>query len=146
MLQDVAEHVPAAVLDIYLKARDRVREKKQAEEHAHEMQQLEERLRKELANQITPVRCLIIEKVLTTACPRCGAAFLDFDGCMALTCASPGCGCGFCAVCLEDCGGDAHSHTVRCKFITEGNGPFASQTSFKAMQTAWRVSKLKQVR
>lgn len=29
-------------------------------------------------------------------------------GCFALTCHH--CGCGFCAICLNDCGKDAHNH------------------------------------
>ena len=29
---------------------------------------------------------------------------------MALTCSRAGCGCGFCAMCGEDCGNDAHGH------------------------------------
>ena len=52
----------------------------------------------------------ILEKIITLACPRCGQAFIDFNGCMALTCSRVGCGCGFCALCQEDCGGDAHPH------------------------------------
>jgi len=40
-------------------------------------------------------------------CPKCNAAFLDYTGCNALYCR---CGCKFCAICLQDCGGDAHPH------------------------------------
>ena len=65
----------------------------------------------------------IIEKILTLACPRCGQAFVDFNGCWALYCGRAGCGCGFCAICQEDCqgpevqisGGDpAHRHVAAC--------------------------------
>ena len=52
----------------------------------------------------------IREEVMLERCPRCEAPFLDYDGCNALIC--PKCGCGFCAVCLEDCGGDAHAHAA----------------------------------
>jgi hypothetical protein len=38
----------------------------------------------------------ILEKIITLACPRCGQAFIDFNGCMALTCSRVGCGCGGC--------------------------------------------------
>ena len=41
-------------------------------------------------------------------CPRCKIAFYDYDGCNALSCGS--CRAGFCAICLKDCGTDAHSH------------------------------------
>ena len=51
------------------------------------------------------------DEVLVDKCPRCRAAFADWDGCNALRCAS--CGAAFCAVCLEDCGSDAHPHVVR---------------------------------
>ncbi len=43
-------------------------------------------------------------------CPRCKAAFYDYDGCNALKCGVPECGAGFCAICLKDCGHDAHAH------------------------------------
>ena len=55
----------------------------------------------------------ILQKLLTLSCPRCSQAFVDFTGCMALTCSRPGCGCGFCAICQEDCGNDAHGHVGR---------------------------------
>lgn len=43
----------------------------------------------------------ICEKILTLTCPRCSQAFVDFEGCMALTCSRAGCGCGFCAICQK---------------------------------------------
>lgn len=145
-LQEVAQHVPADICNLYLKARDRVREKEQVEEHAKEMQCLEERLRKELADQIAPVRRLIVDTVLTTSCPRCRAAFVDFTGCMALTCSRPGCSCGFCAICLKDCDRDAHAHIARCTYMTVGRGNvFASEDNIKQMQNAWRTAKIKEV-
>ena len=49
---------------------------------------------------------------LTLSCPRCDAAFLDYNGCAALTCGQ--CNAGFCAVCLADCGNDAHAHVLVC--------------------------------
>lgn len=54
----------------------------------------------------------IVEEILTLKCPRCSCAFLDFDGCFALTCSS--CKCGFCGWCLNDCGRDAHPHVLSC--------------------------------
>lgn len=136
--------MPAAVLDSYLKARDRVREKKQAEDHAHDMELLEQRLRMELADQTANVRRHILETVLTTACPCCGAAFLDFEGCMALKCSRAGCGCGFCAICLENCGSNAHPHVLACQFNTSRDY-FASKASFQEMQKAWRTARVKEV-
>mmetsp|Transcript_3022 Transcript_3022/g.8731 ORF Transcript_3022/g.8731 Transcript_3022/m.8731 type:complete len:1063 (+) Transcript_3022:1610-4798(+) len=43
-------------------------------------------------------------------CPRCKTVFNDYDGCNALSCGVPTCRAGFCAVCLKDCGSDAHKH------------------------------------
>ena len=43
-------------------------------------------------------------------CPRCQMAFHDYDGCNALQCSSTECRAAFCAICLEDCGSDAHDH------------------------------------
>jgi protein-arginine kinase activator protein McsA len=47
---------------------------------------------------------------LNLRCPRCEAAFHDYDGCNALTCSIPECRAAFCAICLIDCGNDAHGH------------------------------------
>lgn len=52
----------------------------------------------------------IRDDILVERCPRCAAAFDDYDGCNALKCSQ--CGCGFCAVCLCDCGSDAHAHVA----------------------------------
>ena len=47
---------------------------------------------------------------LNLRCPRCKMVFNDYDGCNALRCGNPDCRAAFCAVCLQDCGNDAHSH------------------------------------
>jgi hypothetical protein len=74
----------------------------------------EERLQMARANaggaEREATKAHIIEKILTLACPRCHQAFLDWNGCLALSCSRAGCGCGFCGLCQEDCGGDAHGH------------------------------------
>ena len=56
----------------------------------------------------------ITENILNLRCPRCKHVFVDFDGCFALTCVYQGCGASFCAWCLRDCGGDAHTHVANC--------------------------------
>ena len=53
-----------------------------------------------------------LEDVLNLRCPKCHAAFVDYDGCAALTCR---CGAHFCALCQVDCGADAHAHVPNCE-------------------------------
>ena len=66
-----------------------------------------------------------LRELLNEQCPRCGAAFLDFNGCCALTCHR--CGCGFCAWCLADCGADAHAHVAHCdRNLEPGRSVFSS--------------------
>lgn len=69
--------------------------------------------------EVQQVRFDIVENILTLKCPKqnCRQAFIDFNGCYALTCGR--CGCGFCAYCLKECGRDAHAHVGRCP---QGNG------------------------
>ncbi len=47
-----------------------------------------DRLRKLDAEQreVLTARKHVVEDILTLKCPRCAQAFLDFNGCMALTC------------------------------------------------------------
>ena len=52
----------------------------------------EERLRK--------ARLQLIERHLVLHCPRCNAAFYDYEGCDAVKCAAPGCSQHFCALCF----------------------------------------------
>ncbi|KAL3823281.1 hypothetical protein ACHAXA_003429 [Cyclostephanos tholiformis] len=49
---------------------------------------------------------------LNLKCPRCQTAFLDYEGCNALKCGVSGCQAAFCAICLKDCGSDAHPHVI----------------------------------
>merc|ERR1712159_569128 len=76
----------------------------------------------------------IRENILTLKCPRCGAAFVDFEGCMALNCAI--CGVGFCGWCLADCGRDAHEHVARCTAKPHSaDRYYATEAEYEA---AWR--------
>ncbi|KAJ8602190.1 hypothetical protein CTAYLR_003526 [Chrysophaeum taylorii] len=57
----------------------------------------------------------ICEQILTLRCPKCKAAFGDFDGCFALTCAAQHCQVQFCAWCLNHWDArDCHNHVATC--------------------------------
>jgi hypothetical protein len=62
------------------------------------------------AERLRKMRLHILDEVVNLRCPRCKTVFLDYEGCDALTCGVAGCGCAFCALCLKDCGNDAHPH------------------------------------
>ena len=94
-----------------------------------------------------------IENILNVVCPRCKQPFEGFDGCAALRCANQACKAGFCAVCLADCGQDAHAHVRQCPsranhfqdeyFLKEPQGQ-VWQRALKPGQTAkleqrWRL-------
>lgn len=76
-------------------------------------------------------RMHIIEDILTLRCPRCKTAFMDFDGCFALTCGKNSCHAGFCAWCLKDCGADAHSHVPACPENGNGGSVYGTEIQFK---------------
>ena len=95
---------------------------------------LEEQLRGELAEELRRLAALdererrvvaarrhVEEEVLQMRCPRAGCrrAFLDFDGCFAVSCGA--CPCKFCGWCLRDCGdADAHAHCRACPRVPPG--------------------------
>ena len=71
-----------------------------------------------------------LRELLNDKCPRCQTVFLDFTGCCALTCRR--CGCGFCAWCLADCGGDAHQHVAHCPHnLAPGRNLFATEAQWE---------------
>ena len=83
----------------------------------------------------------IRNEILNLRCPACGAVFIDFDGCWALTCSVNTCRRAFCAWCLADCGKDAHKHVAACP---EGNGQYSGGDSraFNAHHNKRRASKI----
>lgn len=115
----LAKSLPEALFGEYTVAKERVAEQRiNSELEAGFEQRLQlERAKAGGDAAREMVKQHICERILTLACPRCGQAFVDFNGCMALTCSRAGCGCGFCAICQEDCGGDAHPHIgAGCKW------------------------------
>jgi hypothetical protein len=94
--------------------------------------------------EVEMLRTQIIDNILTLRCPRCFVAFVDFDGCFALTCGKHGCGCGFCAWCLADCGTDAHSHVPNCpNNPLPGKPVYGELAAWKRVQNISRLEKIK---
>jgi hypothetical protein len=86
------------------------------EEEAKKKKEIEDLLAMdELSREVRVLCHKITDDILTPKCPRCKHAFVDFDGCFALTCGNNVCQAGFCAYCFEDCGEDAHRHVANCK-------------------------------
>jgi hypothetical protein len=85
-------------------------------EEARARREEENRRIADTAERARRTRLQVVEEDFTLHCPRCRGAFVDFNGCAALYCkddAGPpprkGCGISFCALCLQDCEGDAHA-------------------------------------
>lgn len=115
-VSQMLHHLDKETLAVYLKARDDIIESNAQLEHNFKIRQLEEQIAQMSAGRDKKVqlhRKRAVEEILTLKCPRCHLAFLDFDGCFALSCR--GCKCGFCAYCLKDCGNDAHRHVATCQ-------------------------------
>ena len=85
----------------------------------------------------------IVEQLLTLQCPRCSQAFVDFEGCFALTCGR--CRGAFCAWCLVDCGVDAHRHVAHCRHNrAPGRAVFGTAEQFVASQKERREQAVRQ--
>lgn len=103
-----------------------------------------ERVQRESAlSEVEKARNHIVDNILTIRCPndRCGAAILDFTGCLALKCAR--CKIGICAKCFEHCGTDAHVHIKNgaCK-IDSNKQLFANDEYIKNVQMLYKTRKL----
>eukprot|EP00978_Attheya_sp_CCMP212_P049088 scaffold614348_cov63-Attheya_sp.AAC.4 len=99
---------------------------------------------KEYAHSSLPpdhLRLKIIDDILTLRCPRCRQAFLDFEGCFAISCS--GCSCKFCGWCLEDCGNDAHPHVKRCPHKPhDADSYFGTREQFNQAQNKRRHTRV----
>ena len=84
----------------------------------------------------------VVDDILTLRCPRCKTAFLDFEGCFALSCGT--CPCKFCGWCLHDCGSqDAHPHVKACLHKEVGAEQyFGTKEMFQNAQNKRREAKL----
>eukprot|EP00928_Gymnodinium_smaydae_P086801 TRINITY_DN71224_c0_g1_i1.p1 TRINITY_DN71224_c0_g1~~TRINITY_DN71224_c0_g1_i1.p1 ORF type:complete len:1363 (-),score=227.25 TRINITY_DN71224_c0_g1_i1:302-3889(-) len=116
----LARSLTPETFKLYISARVDLLERRKASELEREMRnQLAaelERLATADAEQrkVCVARNHINEEILLCKCPRCGQAFIDFEGCFALKCSR--CSCAFCAWCLADGGdSDAHRHVRSCR-------------------------------
>eukprot|EP00960_Hanusia_phi_P028058 747184-Hanusia_phi.AAC.2 len=139
-LKEGAQHLSAETFEAYLKAREGVLVREALFEQDLMHQETLRALQDSETSKVSKLRQRVVEDILTLKCPRCSMAFVDFDGCCALTCSS--CRCGFCALCLQDCGEDAHQHVASCRLNHTGD-LFTSLENFQSIQNARRVANLR---
>ena len=140
----IARRVPDAIFALYLDAKEKIAEQKINAECDARLEAERVRIAVLTAEEIRPqqIRKHIVDRILTLACPRCGQAFVDFDGCTALTCSR--CNAGFCAWCLADCGNDAHRHVANCNDNkAPGRDVYANMQLFEAGQRERRTKMLR---
>jgi hypothetical protein len=121
---ELAQAMPAAAFEVYIRARMELVESSVREDAEREG---EEWLQAELARlqaldeaqrAVLAARRYIDQEILIPHCPRCNAPLKDFDGCCALKCHR--CLCAFCAWCGIDCGTDEHRHATSCSARADG--------------------------
>lgn len=154
----VAKHVSPTDFATYFAAKSKIEEARisSALEKGFDLRVKQEADRiaamSEADKRMRDARLHIIERILQMACPRCGQAYPEilngemvFDGCFALTCQRQGCGCGFCAYCLKDCGRDAHAHVnahPKCSPLNTGLFPNNPVATFRAANKQRRQREL----
>lgn len=83
-------------------------------------------------------------EALNLSCPHCATVYTEFDGCLALACAT--CKrhfCGFCHKAFESSRG-THQHVRECDANTTANGSYyANAAEIKEAQRRYRVKRLK---
>jgi len=79
-----------------------------------------------------------IDKRIYPRCPRCQEAFIDWKGCWSLYCTDK-CRAGFCGVCFQDCGTDAHPH-----LLAQHGGYFhGDHENFRASFTQYAIKDIR---
>ena len=100
----------------------------------------------EVQRKVLAARKHVEEEILTSKCPRCRTAFLDFVGCCALQCSH--CPCNFCAWCGADCGDSAaaHRHVAACPAKPAGADPLypGRREVFERAQAKHRATALEE--
>lgn len=85
---------------------------------------------------------IIQETIFNLSCPNCSSAFFEFDGCVAVTCGT--CKAGFCGLCLQNCGTDAHNHVLSCaKNPKNPKDYYVEKSQLDAVHLDMRNQKLK---
>ena len=120
--QDVARHCTAEAFQGFQQQLAKIQETVLEREVEARVKEAQEAMLAKSAVELETLiaRKHIEEEIMLLRCPnqQCRRAFVDFNGCAALTCrgagGEPGCGANFCGFCLVDCGADAHAHVANC--------------------------------
>jgi hypothetical protein len=155
--RDLAGHLPPAAFECYMRARHecvsaRLHREKDEEVRQRVASELERlRAQSEAQRQFAEAYRHIVDDLLTLRCDplpahsshtlltrrscrcpnhECRQAFIDFEGCFALSCSR--CSAAFCGWCLAFCGvrGDAHAHVRCCPHRSSEDPLFGSLEQF----------------
>jgi hypothetical protein len=137
--RDIAEELFSFEMDFKVtQSNNIVRE----EEERKKKKEIEDLMKMDELDREVRILChKITEDIMTPKCPRCKQAFIDFNGCCALTCSNLHCMAGFCAYCFEDCGSDAHSHVAHCP-LGAGAGLFSNMNCLNKIWKKVRRDKI----
>jgi len=131
--------------DLFMRVALRARELYQAELEANTFQPRLDALFTQRTEEVLAQYHIqrIQDRILTLCCPRCHAAFADFDGCFALKCHA--CPCHLCGWCLADTGDDsdeAHRHVARCGDKISSDPFFGTRQEFDVAMREVRSRRL----
>ena len=132
--RQIMDHAGDDAYQLLLELRARLHEQAVVAEVTRELE-AEMKRREQLSaieRQAADARRHLLDDIMTLKCPKCQAAFVDFDGCFALTCAGAGCGCQFCAWCLKagKDGRSAHLCAAECGRRNGANGYYGTKELF----------------
>ena len=136
---ELAKHVSPETFTSYLSVQRKRLEQESAKKLNEEVKRELQRLRAldEKSRAVRIHHHHITEEILTLRCSNpngCRQAFVDFEGCFALSCSL--CGGAFCGWCLQWCGEDAHPHVRRCRWRLGEDIYYGSDAEFeRAHQT-----------
>ncbi|CAJ1376515.1 unnamed protein product [Effrenium voratum] len=94
------------------------------------------------ADWLELMRRRVVEDILTLKCQACGQAFIDFEGCFALTCSRCKSGmCGWCGKSFRNLD-LAHDHVRQCLFAPRKHDLYGSQEEFARATRERRMRRL----